>query len=58
MNWDIEMEHAETIALQNLHEKITIESDSTAEKDKIRRTFFNLIDNFIIDGVQVSVFLH
>jgi len=53
-NVEASLNISETSIFNNLHEHISIESDSTAEKDRIRKSFFNLIDNFVIDGVQVT----
>jgi len=36
----------------NLKSLLSVKSDSTAEKDKIRKAFLHLIDQFKVDGVQ------
>ena len=51
--------HSDWVALSksqfantNMKSSLSVKSDSTAEKDKIRKAFLHLIDQFKVDGVQ------
>ena len=41
-------------SLSTLHDHLYINSYSISEKDKVRESFLNLVDNFKIDGVKVK----